>query len=389
MRKLIRIVLFFIVLLPVILFAQEDFSNLDELFESPVNDVIETPPTAGMEIDHTENFNIRNSLGLSGKYSATGGIELGLKESGYTENPISNVDGSFLALSSLALNLDIRPDPDLRVYGSFSVALKPSSGNYSWSTIAVDELFCDYTLLSKAFIRFGKHTIAWGQGYLYTPGNLMAGSEDGTAFRISLPTLLSGVSFVTLAQSGFFADPAAPSITEFAYGALADAVLGKLRTSLGIRYRKPEGYRVLASLKTTVFSTDLFCDVVGHYDTEEAMGVITLFGFYRQWKDLTVYGEWQHSYVESGTSDAVGVAVAYNNLANTTVDLGIKWLHTLQSVSGAVAIGFSWDPFNSVKTTIALPFIYGEEGRYDILNEGMPLTQRISLVLLAKISTSF
>jgi hypothetical protein len=217
----------------------------------------------------------------------------------------------------------------------------------------------------------------------------MAGSENGTAFRVSFPTVLSGVSFVTLAQQDFFANPAAPSVTEFAYGALADAVVGNLRTSFGLRYRKAEGYQALSSLKMNIIGTDILCDAIGRYDAEETVSATTLLGFYREWKDITIYGEWQRDFTETQNSDAVGAAISYNNVGGSSVDIGVKWLHAVESISGAVAFAVSWEPFKFMRTTVALPLVYGNPGRYDILDEDMPLTQRRSLVLLAKISASF
>jgi hypothetical protein len=65
----------------------------------------------------------------------------------------------------------------------------------------------------------------------------MDGSEDGTAFKVTFPTVLSGISFVALAQDSYFADdPGNPSVKKMAYGGLADAVIGRLRTTVGLRY---------------------------------------------------------------------------------------------------------------------------------------------------------
>lgn len=370
-------------------FGQEGTDDFDSLFETPLKDITEAQPAEGAKIDHTALFNVQDTLTFSGNFTATGGIGLGYTEIRELSEPMGNVGGSFLAMSSMAFGLDARPDSDLRIHGGFSISLEPSSGNYSWSSIAVDELFCDYTLLGKAFIRFGKHTITWGQGRLYTPGNLMDGSENGSAFRISFPTLLSGVSLVALAQNGYFADPANPSVREFAYGALADAVFGNLRSSFGLRYQDAEGIRGLTALKMNILGTDVFCDAVGRYNAVEEVSATTLLGFFREWKKITAYGEWQYDRSEDSSAHAVGAAVAYNNIGESSVDFGAKWYHAFDPRSGAVAVGVSWDPFKFVKATVMLPVVYGYPGKFDILDEDMPLTQRVSLVLLAKISASF
>lgn len=376
-------------LLATILFAQEETTDLNDLFEAPPEDLVEAPLTTEPPIDHTAAFMVADTTTWSGSFTATGGIGLGWSDFPSMGTAPDRLDGSMLAESSLSAAFDVRPDPVLRVHSGFSVSLEPSDGNFSWSPITVDELFCDYTFFGKVFIRFGKHEITWGQGRLFTPGNLMDGSENGTAFKVSFPTVLSGLSFVALAQNGYFADPTSPSIKEFAYGALADTVFGRLRASFGLRYRKPEGYRALGSFKMNIVGTDLLCDAIGHYDAEGETSGTTLVGFYREWKDFSLYGEWQYDYSSTNTHHAVGVAAAYNNIANSTVDIGAKWLHSFDPASGAVALGVSWDPLKFVEATVALPVVYGTPGRYDILDEDMLLTQRVSLVFLVKISTSF
>jgi hypothetical protein len=371
------------------LFAQEEMSDMDALFEAPPEDVAKAPTEEEVEIDHTAAFNVADKTSLSGSFSATGGVGLGWIDLPDILRPMDGLDASYIAKSALSAIFDARPDQDLRIHGGFSVSLDPTTGNYSWSTIAVDELFCDYTLLDKAFIRFGKHTIAWGQGRLYTPGNLMAGSENGTAFKLSFPTVLSGLSFVALAQDSYFTNTSSPSIKEFAYGALADIVISGLRTSFGLRYREPEGYQALGSFKIIVKGTDLLCDIVGRYGAEGEMSGTTLTGFYREWKDFSIYGEWLYTVTTSTTSQAFGAAAAYNNIGGSSIDIGAKWLHSFDPNSGAIALGVSWDPFKFVEVSVALPYVYGTPGRYDIIDEDMPLTQRVSLVLLVKISASF
>jgi hypothetical protein len=380
--------------------ASQD-SDLDDLFSDPVEDIAEEPSqTAQAPVDHRAAFQSQTSV--SGEISATAGLILGWTEYPTLQAPTENWDMAGGAKSTVTAILVARPDPDVRLYGSVDVALNPASGSYTWSGVNVGQIYCDYTYRDFAFVRFGEHTISWGQGRLFTPGNLMSDSDAGSALRVSFPTFLSGLSFVALAQSGFFLEPSDPKPSEFAYGALADVVLGRLKLSFGARYRHAgavlpaEGLRTLGSFKTTVLGTDLLWDAVFHYQ-DDAYDFKHLFGLYREWEHLKLYGECEYDgTVLDDRGWSYGGVVAWNNLGDRDIDLALKWIHKRSIDSGAVVLGVSGSPAKFIKASAAIPVVYGETGYFGILDSAtdtdplpITLTQRFSLVLLLKFTANF
>uniref|UniRef100_UPI001291161D hypothetical protein n=1 Tax=Candidatus Oscillochloris fontis TaxID=2496868 RepID=UPI001291161D len=254
-----------------------------------------------------------------------------------------------------------QPDQDLRVYGSVGVDLDPASGQYTWSDITLGELYADYYGVPLAFIRVGKFSVNWGQGRLFTPGDIMADSDEGTAFRLSLPTMLSGISAIALAQKDFFAEPKNPSYRELAYGLSADLVFGYLRTGFGARYRGAEGLRTVSSLKTVLGGTDFFTDIIFNYcDGESDFGLLS--GFYRSWGNLLSYGEYYiDATIPGKIGHSVGLALGYSGLFSKPLDAGVKWLHTWQDDSGSFTAGLVWRHRSHLSISAAVPITYGAE----------------------------
>ena len=372
--------------------AGAEDAGIDSLFDDPQDDIAaaEAPDTS---TDHAAAFGVTEKPVFTGNFDLIGGIAAGWTEFPTRGGLRTYWDATPLADSDATFYLEARPDPTFRLHGAFVTSIDPASGRYTWSPPVIQELFIDYTVADSVFIRAGNHTLAWGQGRLYTPGNLLADSAAGSALRVSFPTVLSGLSVVALARNGFFIDPANPSYREVAYAAMADAVFGTLRASFGARYRdagpNPEGLRALGSLKKTVSGTDVFSDVVmGGLDGFSS--VVVLAGFYREWDRLKLYGEYQYGTPESfADGHRVGLAVFVESFRGSIFDIGVKWLHSLDDRSGGAALAAKFQPAKYLSATVALPFVYGLPGRFDILDEDHVLTQRVGIIALLKLSTPF
>lgn len=364
------------------IFAQEaaEEPSLDDLFIDAPEDV--AAPAA--PVDHTLAFTTAEKIKLSGSFSAEGGVALGWTKWPDLYDPETHLVGTVGGKATNAMSFDARPDEYLRVFSSLQYTLDPAeTGDSAWSDLSIAEMYADYYGVPFAFLRLGKFVQTWGQGRLFTPGDLMEDNEDGTAVRISFPALLSGISATALAKREFFEDPKDPSYREFAYGAGADAVVRSMRLTLAGRYQKDEGYRLLASVKRTILGADLFAE--GVYSEP---GFIFLAGFYKDWRALRLYGEYQYD-DEAANDHSFGLAALYNRAFGSPVDLGLKWLHTLHDDSGSLTLGAVFSPRPRLTLGAAVPLHYGATGsRYVIDNED-PAGRRIALALTAKISGTF
>lgn len=369
-------------------FAQEaaEEPSLDDLFMDAPEDVAApaAPGTEAAAVDHTLAFTTAEKIKLSGSFSAEGGVALGWTKWPELSDPETHLVGTVGGKATNTLSFDARPDEYLRIFSSFKYTLDPAENDdFSWSDLNIAEMYADYYGVPSAFLRLGKFTQTWGQGRLFTPGDLMEDNEDGTAVRVSFPALLSGISATALAKKEFFHDPKDPSYREFAYGASADAVVRSIRLTLAGRYQKNEGYRLLASVKRTILGVDLFAD--GVYKDP---GFIFLAGFYKDWKDLRLYGEYQY---DDGAADdhSFGLATLYKRAFGSPVDLGVKWMHTSQDGSGSLTLGAVFSPWPRLSLGAAVPIHYGATGSKYVIDNEDPAGRRIALALTAKISGTF
>lgn len=375
---------------PADLFSQEADSNsdLDSLFDEAPEDIV----ADDTQTDHLSQFQETEKMKISGRFTAKGGAALGwesLPEGG--GNPADGFGVTPGARSLARLTFDSRPSTVFSMHGSFYTEIDPSNGENNWSEPVIDELFSDYNWLDKAFIRMGKHRVTWGQGRIYKPGDIMSESEDGATFRVSLPTILDGVSFVSLLDESFAGEDGKISSHDLVYGVLADRIFGGVRLSAGTRYQRDEGFTSLASFKKVLWKIDLLSDFVLHNNDGE-IDFEALAGFFREWPEYKLYGEYYFNGItESDDDHNIGLAGTYKNIFSSPLDLGIEWLHAFMNNSGRLTTGVSWKPWKLVTASFGVPFFYGNyENRYDEDDDVDLLSKRkLSFAFFLELSSSF
>lgn len=383
-------------------------SNLDSLFANPAGD--STAKDSGA--DYRATFDSAPKTKVSGTLSGDFAAGAGWTSWPSLQDPKRYYTSTVGFLGSTTASFDARPDPTFRAAGTLTLNYDPrTSGSYVWSfnSVAVSELWADYNFRDLAYLRFGQFGISWGQGRIFTPGNIMSDAGSGFALRLSFPTLLSGVSLVSLAQTSFFDTPKSPSWRQLAVGCNADLVLGGLRIGVGARYQEKAGAKGLLELKTTIFGADLFWDGVGTRSASGILGLQSMAGFFREWGDLKIYGEWYWNGTESlitgwsTSSDAstlsitaggtvghsTGLVVAYKHLFGSSLNGAVEWLHSYGDGSGTVMGGVKLSPFSHVTIQIAMPVTYGDGSSYYVANNPDPGKRRIALLALVTIEGGF
>jgi hypothetical protein len=286
----------------------------------------------------------------------------------------------------VTLNLDARPDPDFRLYGSVKTSMDPLAGAYTWSSLSISELFVDYTWLGDVFVRLGKHDMTWGQAHLFDGvTDLLEDAVDGYSIRANLPTILDGISLISLINQ-----PDLTSYRQLVYAAKADQVLLGTMLSLGARYQIDEGLNALLSVKRVVWGIDLLADAVVHYDADSLYPRV-LAGFFKEWPDVKLYGEYYFNGTVEGNMDhSAGLACGFNNIMGAPIDLGLRWIHTLYDSSGSVIAGLAWKPWKYITATLALPIAYGPDGsRYVTINNDDDAKRRLALAFGLEMAVSF
>lgn len=328
--------------------------SVDSLFDTPSTDTV----VVDTGIDYRTLYDKDEKIKTSGHFRALGGAAIGYVRWPTLEDPGNGFGASIGAYAEAVAALDIRPSSVAHIRGEFSTSFTPATAQFSWDNFAIDELYCDYTVRDAVFVRVGEFLSSWGQGRLFTPGDLLANSADGFSLRLSAPTVLNGVSAYA------FGSGTVESYGDLSYAAKADAILFDTLFSAGILYRYADGYKALLSIKKVVWKTDLLVDMIGVYH-DDAASYECVGGFFREWNDLKLYGEYYIKGDGHGLSDQqAGLAIGQKNIAGTPIDVGVRWLHSIADGSGTVLAALSWSPWKYVTATIGLPYMYGAAGSY-------------------------
>ncbi|HQG40089.1 MAG TPA: hypothetical protein PLV76_04295, partial [Spirochaetales bacterium] len=123
--------------------------------------------------------------------------------------------------------------------------------------------------------------------------------------------------------------------------------------------------------------------------SSETDPVITmLIGFYKQWGDFHVYGEYECTDFSNPQHDT-GLAFGYNNIFGVPVDPVFKWLHRWSDGSGTITAGIKWDAWNHVKIESGISLVYGNDTSSYVMNNSNPSGQRLMAALLVTLSGGF
>lgn len=98
----------------------------------------------------------------------TGDLKMSADYSNYDETPVT---GDFASTISSNLNLDVRLTDGVKAYTSFK--LTKSNIATTDSFIKLNEMFFDFNVKNKTYIRVGKQNLAWGRGYFFNPTDLI------------------------------------------------------------------------------------------------------------------------------------------------------------------------------------------------------------------------
>lgn len=367
------------------LFAQDGGGELDGLFDDPPGDIEAAAPA----VDHRAAFERWDGLRWSGSFSTEGGIAAGWADWPRLGDPGQGFDGSIGLSSSASLSFSARPSPEFSIAGTLNTSFNPLlPGQGSWSPPAIDTLYADYILADALYTRMGKFGVAWGQGRLFNPANLVADSGAGYALRLSLPAY-AGAQFI-----GLVPPAGAASYRQLHYAAKADFVLAGTYLSPALRFSFDQPVRAALSVKRVAFKTDLLADAALRYDyrvgrVDDAQ---LLAGFFREWADFKLYGEYQLGYLPGAATDhRLGLVAGYNNLGDSPVDLGFEYRHFFADGSGSLVLGLTGPIAPNLSWKLGAPLFYGaaDSLAHSYLRGHDPAGRRISLAFGLSLSASF
>ena len=357
--------------------------DFDSVFDDPAEDIVVEQPS---DIDYRKQFEENKKIIVKGDFviRAGGGF-------GWTEEPFDGYPEMLAgAYSKATISFDARPDPTIRIFGRLKTEMNSDNGTDVWSKIDFDELYCDYNWLDKSFFRLGKFYMTWGQGRLFRPANFMEDAEDGTAFRVTMPNILDGVSLVSLYKKRIMSDDKRLHKGDLSYAGHVDKTLGPINLSFAMLYNDLDGQRYSGSVKTVILHTDLFADYVLNRSDEGDITHEALAGFYKEWTNIKLYGEYYYDgRLEHDIDHCVGLATDFDNLFGSPVGMGFKWLHSVTNEAGQFIGGFSISPWKHVKIRMAIPWQYGDKELDKDFYEEFPINSKLAFTLFVELSAGF
>ena len=169
--------------------------------------------------------------------------------------------------------LDARPADDFRVFGKVDLSYPFTTDadavparNFD-DIVSVRELFSDFSLGDALFLRGGKHTIAWGVGYFFSPADVLnltaidpedpdAEREGPVSLRVNLPIDFHNLYLYAIA------DPIDGGV-QLAAAPKAEVVLDGAELGIGAYYHPDRVPRAMLTLTTSLLDFDLFAELEG------------------------------------------------------------------------------------------------------------------------------
>ncbi|HPD81040.1 MAG TPA: hypothetical protein P5519_03875 [Spirochaetia bacterium] len=381
--------IFLLISLVMAIFITAQDETLDDIFNES-SDIVITDNQNNQTNQNVQNVVQRNvGITITGSITTIGGITAGYTYLPWDERFVPQLDFNVGLTASSVLSLEAHPDTYFSYYASFGAKMDPlSSENVQWTNFSLSSIYCEYIWLDSVFWKVGKFAFTWGQGRIFNPGNLVSDSSSNYTVIASLPTLFSGGQiFIELSDSQF-SSPMLPLYTTTIYGAKFDFIIWNTYLGLAGRWKPSENLQMLFSAKRTVFGFDIHADSTIKLSSETDPVITMLIGFYKQWGDFHVYGEYECTDFSNPQHDT-GLAFGYNNIFGVPVDPVFKWLHRWSDGSGTITAGIKWDAWNHVKIESGISLVYGNDTSSYVMNNSNPSGQRLMAALLVTLSGGF
>jgi len=353
--------------------------SLDSLFDSVNSDTITTPSASTPKVNALD----RPVFLYFGNLETQGAFASGVTSAEET-TPVS----SLYYYLHFQGGVDVQPIPQARLIGKFSTYLPQNidssiidnlrtgttqanavttttTAANTTQTLALDELFLDYTIADSAFFRIGKFDLTWGLGHLFNPGNLVSDTSDGInlkGFAAGGPFSLTGV---VLGNPKFFSDQTHPLAQELGYAGSLGYTQGPITSSVSVYKQKDVGTRLDGGLKTNLFGFDVYSEVLGYQNpANDRWYPGLLAGVYYQlktdwswkllaeyWVDGSTYGTPQRSIGLGASSDPI--------IKDIDLRFSGKWYHSLTDGSGQVVTAIDVSPLPKMTIGLGIPWTYG------------------------------
>ena len=301
------------------------------------------------------------------------------------------LDRTARAYASFYLSYPTTTTPTTNLYNPVQTPLVVSNASQiTFSNINIQELFLDYALGNVAILRLGRQGATWGQGRIFNPGNLVEGIGTGMAVKVSTalgPVALTGVAIKNDAEYGVSETSTTQAFGAVSVGTAALAEYSGDWYSVGFSgfYHALVGEKADFYLKTSLFGTDLFGEVLGELGPDGQKSVTGVAGIYRDFGDQQKWLKLQAEWLVSGrgttgsfanvtnsepsfNDQTFGIAATTELLSDIQTKPSVMWLQTLVDNSGQVVFGIVNSTLPHLDFTLAFSRTYGAPNSRYVLN---------------------
>lgn len=401
-----RCVIGAVLLLLLVQFPAPAFDDLDDLFSDPESGIVEdeiveeeedAPPPQVVDVAALTTSPVR----FSGSVDTGAGLALGLSEwlgssaaGGASGRELLNYGAGYDMKATFRVTA--RPQPYLRFTSSFTTELREQTATFS--PLSIGDLFVDYTLQDRIFIRAGKFGQTWGQArILENIGNIAGDTDSGAAMRATVP-LRRGTATALVYTLGPRAPYSASDPRSFIYAGQFETTRGRVSSGVAARARSQDVLRTTAHVTLGLGHLDLTQEALFLIDREDPLNpdattIKTLSQFvweggYPVWR---VIGEYLF---DTGVPDWQGSRMALGVRMPRFLPGGwrpnVQWRHAFVDNSGQIETALTGDLAPSMEGSIGIPVIYGPPGSvYRGIDTTIPSNGVVSVGFGARLKFSF
>jgi len=345
--------------------GQTSQDGVDDLFVEPAPDI------STKSVGKTDLAALNTSpFSVAGHVNANTGALMGTQPVGFF-----NMGTDF--------TLEARPDPSIRYHALLGSTL----ANLTFPTPSVTELWVDYTLLNTYLFRMGKYTLAWGQGRIFNPGDLMADSPNGVTLKAFAPVLGQSLTGVILGNPGIMVNPAVPEARELSYAGQLSGDVGRLGWGVAGLVRPgtvlaPPERNWSAFGKSNFYGIDFYVEGVvlapGWQPTGDDLHYLA--GFFWEGGDP----KWQLQ--GEATDTRLGAAA---KLIGWFLTPFVRWEQSRLDDSGTVQTGFTWLALPHLTLDFGVPWLYGSDTSEYLVSDTDPNKQRLGVAFRITLDAIF
>lgn len=348
-----------------------------------------------------------------GNVETQGVFANGWRDEGRTE-AASNI-WYFLHLQG---GLDVMPIPQARLIGTFStylpqgldssiinnlrtgnsqtgvVTITPESINTS-ASLALDDLYLDYSILDSAAFRIGKFSETWGQGRLFNPGNLASPTSGGVnlrGFGAWGPFTLTGL---VVGNPGYFAELSKPRSDELGYAGSLGFSWGFFTGGVSGFTQAKAGETLDFYLRSSLLGFDLYGEYLRYHKPGEDWWPGLFLGTFREinlfgWKWKAVGEYWLDGSSHDMARANVGIGATSDPVfSGWDLRFSGRWMHSLGDGSGQLVAGLVITPLPKLDIGLGVPWTYGSSTGQYVKGNSDPEKRLLAGVLNVSVSFDF